>query len=563
MQAFTRIVGIALLAGLLGWTLGCEQPTPSGRAPETPTTPKAESPPTAEQTTPETGEPQPRETPGAEAAAAPEEIDILCGTSFGPPMEKLVKRYKEATGGDAILIFGGSEDHLPKVKLKSGGDVYVTHTPYIQYTREAGALLREIPVGFLAPVLVVQKGNPKGLKRIEDLARPGLKVVLTSPEYSTCGEMVFALLEKKGIKDAVMENVGNDLVKHHATVGNHLQLKARDAGIMWNGIANNFRDVITIVPIPYEYDEIRVAVLGLSYTEKKESVERFLDFIAKHGREVFAEFGYTKVEPESDESEPKSEPPAEEPLTGQAASEAAAAEPAAAEPDPSGRLLLFCGAGLRPPVAEAVERFHEKHGTTIECDYAGTGVLIARIKLSGKGDLYLPGDVHYVNLAAEQGLVRSQQTVCYFVPVIMVRKGNPKSIRSLQDLTREGIKLGLGDPKACAVGRTASKIFEKNGIDEQQLAVAYRSGTVNELGNHVKLGTLDAAIVWDAVAAQFGDDVEPVAIPVEQNEISTVAVGVLGSSEDPRTAAAFVAFLTSPEGRAVFRKHHYTVESPF
>jgi len=540
MQSFTRIMGIALLVGVIGWTLGCEQPTPSGKAPQPPTTPKAESPPT------------------------PEEIDILCGTSFGPPMEKLVKMYKEETGGDAILIFGGSEDHLPKVKLKAGGDVYVTHTPYMQYTREAGALLREIPVGFLAPVLVVQKGNPKGLKRIEDLARPGLKVVLTSPEYSTCGEMVFALLEKKGIKDPVMKNVGNDLVKHHAIVGNHLQLKARDAGIMWNGVANNFRDAITIVPIPYEYDEeLRVAVLGLSYTKKKEAVERFLDFIAKHGREVFAEFGYTKVEPESDESEPKREPPAEEPPAGRAAAEPAGVEPTAAEPEPSGRLLLFSGAGLRPPVAEAVERFHEKHGTTIECDYAGTGVLIARIKLSGKGDLYLPGDVHYVNLAAEQGLVRSQQTVCYFVPVIMVRKGNPKSIRSLQDLTREGIKLGLGDPKACAVGRTALKIFEKNGIDEQQLAVAYRSGTVNELGNHVKLGTLDAAIVWDAVAAQFGDAVETVAIPVEQNEISTVAIGVLNSSKDPQTAAAFVAFLTSPEGRAVFRKHHYTVDSPF
>jgi molybdate transport system substrate-binding protein len=214
-------------------------------------------------------------------------------------------------------------------------------------------------------------------------------------------------------------------------------------------------------------------------------------------------------------------------------------------------------------VAEAVERFQEKHGTTIECDYAGSEVLLARIKLSRKGDLYLPGDVHYVNVAAEQGLVRSQQDVCYFVPAIMVRRGNPKDIRSLQDLTREGIKLGLGDAKACAIGRTASKIFEKNGIDEGPLAVAYRSGTVNELGNHVKLGTLDAAIVWDAVAAQFGDDVETVAIPVAQNEISTVAIGVLGSSKDPQTAAAFVDFLRSPEGRDVFRKHHYTVESPF
>jgi len=74
-----------------------------------------------------------------------------------------------------------------------------------------------------------------------------------------------------------------------------LQLKARDAGIMWNGVAHNFRDAITIVPIPYEYDEeIRVAAVGLSYTKKKEAVERFLDFVAEHGEAVFAEFGYVK-----------------------------------------------------------------------------------------------------------------------------------------------------------------------------------------------------------------------------------------------------------------------------
>ena len=226
---------------------------------------------------------------------AAEEIEILCGTSFRPPMEELLKLYEKKTGGRAVLALGGSEDHLPKVKLKAMGDVYVTHTPYMQYTKEADALLREVQVGFLAPVLVAAKGNPKKLARFEDLARPGLRVVLPNPKYSTCGEMVFKLLEKKKIQGAVLKNVGNDLVKHHATVGNHVKLGALDAGIMWNGVAHNFRDAIDIIPLPYEYDnEIRVAAVGLSYTKRREAVQEFLDFVEKHGQRIFTEFGYVK-----------------------------------------------------------------------------------------------------------------------------------------------------------------------------------------------------------------------------------------------------------------------------
>ena len=40
-------------------------------------------------------------------------------------------------------------------QLKAAGDVFVTHAPYMKYTEEADALLREVPVGFQEPVLVV------------------------------------------------------------------------------------------------------------------------------------------------------------------------------------------------------------------------------------------------------------------------------------------------------------------------------------------------------------------------------------------------------------------------
>lgn len=225
-------------------------------------------------------------------------------------------------------------------------------------------------------------------------------------------------------------------------------------------------------------------------------------------------------------------------------------------------LLLYCGAGIRPPVAELAEAFGRRHDVTVECDYAGSEVLLSRIKLSGQGDLYMPGDVYYVEQAAEQGLIDSQQTVCYFIPTILVQKGNPKKIHTLGDLTRKGVTVGLGNPEACAIGRKTLKILKKNGISEDQLNVIFRTMTVNELGIHIALERLDAVIVWDAVAAYFADKAEAVPIATEQNVISTVAVGLLGSSTRPKLAAEFVEYVTSQEGKAVFRKHHYATALP-
>jgi molybdate transport system substrate-binding protein len=210
-------------------------------------------------------------------------------------MEELVAQYEEETGKRAVLVIGGSEDHLPKVKLKQHGDLFVTHSPYQQYTKDADALAREVPVGFLAPALVVKKGNPHHIEKFEDLARPGLKVVLPNPEYATCGEMVFALMEKKGIKDQVLENVGNALVRSHDQVAEALKLEHRDVGVMWNGKIYNWRDDIEVVPIPYEYDmEVTVSVMGLSYSDKQEEINKFLDFVEEHGPAMFEKYGYVK-----------------------------------------------------------------------------------------------------------------------------------------------------------------------------------------------------------------------------------------------------------------------------
>jgi molybdate transport system substrate-binding protein len=228
------------------------------------------------------------------------------------------------------------------------------------------------------------------------------------------------------------------------------------------------------------------------------------------------------------------------------------------------RLLLYHGAGLKPPVAELVAEFEQERGVTVECVPQGSELLLSQIKTLRRGDLFLPGDTSYVEQARTEGLIANSRDICYFVPVIIVAKDAADPPASLADLTRPGLRLGLGDAKACAIGRTSARLMSKNNIPEAAYKpnVETRALTVHQLGNQVRLGHLDAAIVWDAVAAQFSDSVDVVRIPADQNVISRVSLGVLSCSRNPELADEFLQFATSDRGREVFRKHGYCVSLP-
>ncbi len=227
-------------------------------------------------------------------------------------------------------------------------------------------------------------------------------------------------------------------------------------------------------------------------------------------------------------------------------------------------LLLYCGAGIRPPADELVETFGREHNIKIVTDYAGSEVLLSKIRLVQQGDLYMPGDRHYVEQARREGMILSQKSVSYWVPTILVQKGNPKKISGLEDLLRPGLKLGLGDANACAIGRSTKRIFAKNNIrwEDVEKNLMYQSLTVNELGMQIQAGSLDAVIVWDAMARYYSEHGDQVPIGAAKNIISTVDAGVLKFTKNREAAEEFVTFLTSEAGRGIFKKHNYRTELP-
>ncbi len=52
-------------------------------------------------------------------------------------------------------------------------------------------------------------------------------------------------------------------------------------------------------------------------------------------------------------------------------------------------LVLYCAAGVNPPVAEIVKDYHDQLGVTVSVQYGGSGTLLSNLRVAQTGDLYL------------------------------------------------------------------------------------------------------------------------------------------------------------------------------
>jgi len=228
---------------------------------------------------------------------------------------------------------------------------------------------------------------------------------------------------------------------------------------------------------------------------------------------------------------------------------------------PSKTILVHCAAGMRKPIESCAKKFEDSLGVGVELSYDGSNRLLGQIMLTHKGDVYICGDAEYADSARVHGLVQTQKTICIFIPVILVKKGNPLGIKTLIDMTKKGIKIGQGDEKSAAVGRIVPGLLAVNGVDGAAWKnnVVLSTPTVTELGNAVKLGTLDAAVVWDCIAYLYRDIGET--IPIPRHTLSNVEAVVLTSSSDKATAQTFVDFIAGAAGRKILRDAGYTLDS--
>jgi molybdate transport system substrate-binding protein len=221
-------------------------------------------------------------------------------------------------------------------------------------------------------------------------------------------------------------------------------------------------------------------------------------------------------------------------------------------------LLVYSGAGMRKPMDELGVLFEQKYGIKVTYNYAGSGHLLNQMEFAQQGDIYIPGAMYDFSIAREKGFIDYNKFAAYHIPVIAVPKGNPANITCLDDLAKPGVRVALGDPEACAIGRLGNKILEKNDIKDAVEDNTIVSGaTVNALVAYVSRGEVDAAITWEESVLFAPDETSIIEIPKKDNIIETIPVGTLVFSKNKEYARQFVDFITSDEGGAIFEKYGF------
>jgi molybdate transport system substrate-binding protein len=232
------------------------------------------------------------------------------------------------------------------------------------------------------------------------------------------------------------------------------------------------------------------------------------------------------------------------------------------------RILIFAGAASKPATEEVVHSFQKMFGIPVDVVFGGSGFVLSQMKLAKKGDLYFPGSSDFMEKAKKEGLVfpESEKIVTYLIPAINVQKGNPKRIGSLKDLTKDGIRVAIANPEMVCVGTYAVEIVERNLSPFEK--ERFKKNLVNytesceKTANAIALKAVDAVLGWRVFQYWDPQRIETIYLkPEEIPRIGYIPIAISKFTKDKVLARQFTDFLLSPEGKAIFRKYHYLMNT--
>lgn len=223
-------------------------------------------------------------------------------------------------------------------------------------------------------------------------------------------------------------------------------------------------------------------------------------------------------------------------------------------------IMVGAGAGLKPALEPVAKAFTEKTGIKVENSYLCSAMVLTNMRLTRTGDIMVPGNQHYMDLAIEKGIIDSDSVAIagYMIPVIAVQKGNPHNITCIEDLVKSGIKVGVGELDALAVGRLTDKMLKESGIYEDVMKnVVLKGGSAIKLMLPLAMKNLDAEINFMSTAQSFSDKVDMIKIDPKKLRYSVAPIGMTTYTKNKKGAQKYLDFVGSKEGRAIFAKYGF------
>lgn len=228
------------------------------------------------------------------ATENPQSLLVYCGAGMRKPMDEIGLIFEEKYGTSINYNYAGSNTLLSQMELTQKGDIYMPGaTYYFDVAKEKGFTDYEQLIAYHVPVIEVPKGNPANITSLDDLAKPGVKVILGDAKAAAIGKIGNKILEKNGIYEDVEKNI----IARSATANElvvYISMNQADASIIWEDLVVNSEKIETVA-IPYEQNIIKIIPIGtLTFSEKNDAAKTFVDFVASsEGKMIFEKHGFT------------------------------------------------------------------------------------------------------------------------------------------------------------------------------------------------------------------------------------------------------------------------------
>ena len=232
-------------------------------------------------------------------------------------------------------------------------------------------------------------------------------------------------------------------------------------------------------------------------------------------------------------------------------------------------ITVFAAASLTDAFTAIGSQFESRHpGVKIIFNFAGSQQLAQQLLQGAPADVFASANPDQMQVVVADHRVDSGsvQLFAHNRLVIIFPKDNPAGIKTLEDLTKPGLRLVLA-AKEVPIGGYSQTFLQKAsqvsslGQDYKDLVlknvVSYEDNVRFVLAK-VALGEADAGIVYTSdINGDNGKKVGQVDIPDDLKVIASYPISAVSDSSLPGLANAFVEFVLSQEGQTIIARYGF------
>jgi molybdate transport system substrate-binding protein len=228
-------------------------------------------------------------------------------------------------------------------------------------------------------------------------------------------------------------------------------------------------------------------------------------------------------------------------------------------------ISVAAAADLNFALNELTQKFQTASGTKVTLAFGASGNLFSQIQAGAPFDIFFSADEEYPRKLASAGALDEDSVRIYAVGhlVLWVSNSIPLDPNSLQMplLTKpEIVRIAIANPQHAPYGRAAMAALEHYGLKDKLSGKLVFGESVSQAAQFVQSGNAQAGLIALSLARSpaMVNAGKYWKVPQDAYPELRQAVGILSRSTNKKAAQAFINFVLSPEGAAIFQKYGLT-----